>query len=200
MNFNQPLEKVKMKKFLIFCMAVGGALVLGDPVSAHDAHEHGVAHLNLVVDEQEVEIELETPLANVLSFEHAPQTDAQKKEVRDMAALMRKADALFVFPAQARCELAEVSLDSDAVDREMLASGSEGAQEHEHDEDANEARGHGDLDVEVSFLCRDPGKLNSVTVDVFKVFPDMRRMDVQMFTPKGQKAAKLTPESNVIQW
>ena len=110
-----------MKKFLIFCVAAGGVLVLGHPVSAHDAHEHGVAHLDLVVDGREVEIELETPLANVLSFEHAPQTDAQKKEVRDMATLMRKADALFVFPAQARCGLAEVSLESDAIGREMLA-------------------------------------------------------------------------------
>ena len=49
-------------------------------------------------------------------------------------------------------------------------------------------------------MCRHPEKLNSVTVNLFKVFPGLRQMEVQMVTPKGQKAAKLTPESNVIQW
>jgi len=188
-----------MKKFLTFCVA-GGVLVLGHLVWAHDAHEHGAARLNLVVEGREVEIELETPLANVLSFEHAPKTDVQKQEVRDMAMRMRKADALFVFPAQAQCGLVDVSIDSDVIGREALAPGGMELRGQGHDEGSGEEHGHGDLDVEMSFICHHPEKLNSVTVNVFNVFPDLRRMEVQMLTPKGQKAAKLTPDSNVIQW
>lgn len=186
-------------------LVIGGLLTLGAPALAHEAHEHGVAHMNVSVDGRTVEIELETPLANVISFEHAPETEAQKQEVRAMAALLHKADNLFILPAEAQCRLNKVSLESEVLNDGLLSpAGSphaETADKKEHAPDGDEhGEAHGDLDMEVSFVCSNPEKLNSLRVDLFRVFPNLREVEVQMVTPKGQSAAELIPESNMLRW
>ena len=183
--------------------------------SAHEAHVHGIAQMNLVVEGQIVEIELETPLANVLSFEHAPESDAQKKEVRQMASTMRKAEGLFVFSTEAKCRLEKVSLDSNVIDEHLLnvkASG-KSAKAHGHhqkniDGDAHkddhehekEHGGHGDLDVDITFKCQHPEKLSRIEVNLFNAFPDLQAVQVQMVTSKGQNAAELSKASREIRW
>jgi hypothetical protein len=194
-----------MKNLFGYFVVMGLTLAFAASASAHEAHEHGLAHMNLVVEGQKLEIELLTPLANVISFEHAPETDAQKKEVRDMAAVMRKADALFIPSAAAQCQIQDVSLESGVIDDALLSPAGAGhvekAHEHErgngHDQDGH---GHGDLEVEVSFTCRQPAKLNSITVELFRAFPDLHEVEVRMVTPKGQGAAELTAKSNIIRW
>ena len=201
----------------IFIPAVG-LLAFGTSAAAHEAHVHGVAHMNLLVEKQAVEIELVTPLANVLSFEHEPETEGQKQEVRDMAAIMRNAGKLFILPADAQCEVKEVSMSSEVISPELLSAEVEkehqGSQEHnghshdggpEHNEHSHdggheEEHGHSDLDVDIAFICRNPEKLDSINVGMFKAFPNLHEIEVQMVTPKGQSAAELTPDSAVIRW
>jgi hypothetical protein len=168
---------------------------------AHAAHEHGVAHMNLAVEGRQVEIELETPLANVLSFEHAPETDAQKQEIRTMAAVMHKAEELFVFPAAAQCRVETVSLESAAISDDLLApKASAEPTEQARDGEPTDEEAHADLDVEISFLCLQPEQLNSLTVNLFSAFPNLQEVEVQLVTPHGQKAAEATPASNVLRW
>jgi hypothetical protein len=38
----------------------------------HGAHVHGLAILNLALDGQQIRIELHSPAANIVGFEHAP--------------------------------------------------------------------------------------------------------------------------------
>ena len=190
----------------IFIPAVG-LLAFGTSAAAHEAHVHGIAHMNLLVEKQAVEIDLVTPLANVLSFEHEPETDGQKQEVRDMAAIMRNADKLFILPADAQCEVKEVSMSSEVISPELLSAeveiehqGGHEHNEHSHDGGHEEEHGHSDLDVDIAFICRNPEKLDGINVGMFKAFPNLHEIEVQMVTPKGQSAAELTPDSAVIRW
>ena len=190
----------------IFIPAVG-LLAFGTSAAAHEAHVHGVAHMNLLVEKQAVEIELVTPLANVLSFEHEPETEGQKQEVRDMAAIMRNAGKLFILPADAQCEVKEVSMSSEVISPELLSAeveiehqGGHEHNEHSHGGGHEEEHGHSDLDVDIAFICRNPEKLDGINVGMFKAFPNLHEIEVQMVTPKGQSAAELTPDSAVIRW
>ncbi|MDR2801071.1 MAG: DUF2796 domain-containing protein [Desulfovibrio sp.] len=195
-----------MKKSMFFASAVACLITAGAPAFAHEAHEHGKARLNLNVEGQQVEIELETPLAGLVSFEHAPETDAQKKELRDMAAILRKADTLFIFPAEARCRLEQVSLESEVIRDNLLSptgtpvAGAKAGEGEARGDKKEEGEGHADLDAEISFICRHPEKLNRMEVGMFKAFPNLKEIKMQMVTPKGQRAAELTPQSNIAQW
>ena len=190
-----------MKKSLGLSAVVGSLLVFGNSWAAeHEAHVHGAAHMSLAVEGNEVKIELETPLANVLSFEHEPETNAQKEEVRHMAAAMRRADALFVLPAEAQCRLKEVSLESDRISDTLLSTKASGSAEKFPSGSSGSKDSHGDLDVEITFACSNPGKLNSIDVRLFGAFPNLRKVELRMVTPSGQRAAELSPGATVIRW
>ena len=107
-----------MKNALV--LAACAVLFTAVPAFAHGAHEHGVARLNVAVDGSTVDIDLESPLANPLSFEHAPSTPEQRQAVQDMAVNLRRAENIFVFPAAAQCRLKSVTLESEALPADLL--------------------------------------------------------------------------------
>ena len=214
-----------MKKIIPFLLFFAGFLAAGSAALAeHAAHEHGAAHLRISVEkipnqgqapsadpaasvpagEVEVEIALETPLANVLSFEHAPTTTAQRDEVRAMAALLHKADALFLFPEAARCRNTKISLESEAIDETLLLPPETakpmppvaGAKKS----DAGKEAEHADLDAEFTFRCAHPAALSGLDVRLFAKFPNFREIEAELVTEKGQKAAELTPASSRLAW
>ncbi|MBL0952545.1 MAG: DUF2796 domain-containing protein, partial [Pseudomonas sp.] len=55
-----------------------------DHEHSHDslgAHEHGVASLNAALDGNLLELQLESPAMNLVGFEHAAKSDADKAKV-----------------------------------------------------------------------------------------------------------------------
>ena len=60
-------------------LAACAALLAASPAVAHGPHEHGAARLNVAVDGAVVSIDLESPHANALPFEHASTTPAQRE-------------------------------------------------------------------------------------------------------------------------
>jgi hypothetical protein len=220
-GFHQYSMEKEMKKSVLFPVAGITLAMSVISASAHEAHEHGTARVNLTVEGSRVEIELETPLANLISFEHAPATEAQKKEVRDMAAALRDTGRLFIFPAAAQCRLEKISLESEVIGDTLLAPAGEPAvaaakakgakagahadhEDHEdhadHEDHEEGEETHADLDVEMSFVCQNPGALKQIEIGMFKVFPNLHEIEVQMLTPKGQGAASLGKNSSVIKW
>ncbi len=170
--------------------------------SAEEAHVHGAATMNLSVEGPIVEIEISSPLANFISFEHAPETEAQKQEIRDMAARLNAAESLFIFPEKAGCRLREIELSSEVIDDALLASGGAARKERGHDDndDDHGEEGHGDIDLDAAFVCASPAQLNSLEVALFGHFSSLRELEAQMVTPNGQAARELTPEANVLKW
>ncbi|MDR2935269.1 MAG: DUF2796 domain-containing protein [Candidatus Adiutrix sp.] len=166
-----------MKKILLLA-ALGGLAIWPPLAQAHEAHEHGAANINIAVEGTEVDIELESPLANMLPFEHWPSTEEERRQVRDLSARLHQAETLFKLTAAAECRLNKVELDTDYDDR-------------------NE---HGDLDVNFEFLCAKPEKLNSVDVLLFGVWPKLEEIEIQAVTPLGQRAARLTPDKHLFSW
>ena len=47
-------------------------------------HEHGSADLSIALDGSTLSVTLEAPLANFVSFEHAPETPEQKQALQDV--------------------------------------------------------------------------------------------------------------------
>ena len=109
------------------------------------AHEHGAALLGITLDGERLYVDLDTPADNVLGFEHAPSSDAQRET---LAAARRELEsgALFVPAEAAGCTLESGDADIELAegDGEAHAAG----EEHGHDEDeehaAGEEHGHGE--------------------------------------------------------
>ena len=58
------------------------------------AHEHGVGHLSVAIEGNEVEIELVVPGADAVGFEHAARTEIEKKAVLAAADKLKDVNRL----------------------------------------------------------------------------------------------------------
>lgn len=153
------------------------------PALAAPAHEHGVARLDVAAEPGRVTLELDTPLDNLLGFEHAPRTDAERDRAAAVVARLRAGDALFRIDPAAGCTLAAVELVSAPLQLGPASTA---------------AGSHGDLAGRFEFRCKDGARAGFVEVGLFDAFPALRRIELQVATPKGQlKATLRRPASRV---
>ena len=165
----------------------GGALALAlgaSALAAGKAHEHGVARLDVAVAANAVRIELDTPLDNLLGFERAPRSDAERDKVKATLARLRDGAALFRIDPAAGCALAQVELVSAPLQLgpAVAATGD-----------------HGDLEGSYQFNCVAGAKAGFVEVGLFDAFAGLKRVELQVVTPRGQMKATLRrPASRVV--
>ena len=159
--------------------ALVAALLGAQAAPAAKAHEHGVARLDVAVQAQRLIIELDTRLDNLLGFEHAPRSDAERDKAAAAVARLRDAALLFRIDAAAGCSLARVELNSAALGLGPAAG------------TAARAAEHGDLSATFEFRCTAGARAGFVEVGLFDAFPGLKRLDLQVATPKGQLKAIL---------
>lgn len=121
-----------------FHLSLGLSLMAVPALAEQKAHEHGHAALNVAIEDTEIEMELIAPGADIVGFEHAPDTDADRAAVDAAVAVFQK--GLFEFDANAGCALEAVGVYSALLPGgEPVHSG-----EHHHDEDHKDEHAHGD--------------------------------------------------------
>ncbi|MDR1395070.1 MAG: DUF2796 domain-containing protein [Deltaproteobacteria bacterium] len=110
---------------IIFLSALIG-IVFGRPAAAqtHGPHEHGTASLKVILDQNLVELELDSPLINFISFEHPPRTPEQETEVRRMGEILAKFGELFVPTPAAGCQPKGLNVHSDNIKPALLPEAS----------------------------------------------------------------------------
>ncbi len=168
----------------VLALCLGAALAAGAPAWAHKAHQHGVAELDVAVEPARIVIELRTPLDNLLGFERAPRTDAERQRVDAAVASLRDGATLWVIAAAAGCTLDSVDLKAP-----VLGLGGEAA-EHKGE--------HADLQARWDFACRDAARAGFVEHGLFTAFARLSRLEVQSVTPRGQMKATLRKPANRI--
>lgn len=166
------------------------------------AHEHGVAQLNAVFEGKTLELELESPAMNLVGFEHAATSAADKAKVAAAHSSLQQPLALFGLEAT-DCKVTKQALES------PLFAGSEHAHDDDHDEhdhaehkhehkgdahDHADGESHSDIHAHYQFDCQRPDALKQLNLDaLFKQFPGTEKIQVQLIAPSGQQGVELTP-------
>lgn len=151
--------------------------------AAGKAHVHGIAKLDVAVEATKITLQLESPLDNLLGFERAPRTDAERRQADALVARLKAADAMFRIDPAAQCMLAKVDLASSAL----------GLGQPDPSEE-----GHADIDGTFEFDCVDAAKAAFIDVGLFE-FKRMQRLEVQVAGPKGQFKRDLKgPASRIV--
>lgn len=168
----------------------------------HDAHVHGVAAMNLAVEDHEVAVELETPAMNILGFEHHPRDEAEHQAVKDAVASLRRGEEWLMLTPAARCRLETARVESALLEsaghEEHEEHGDHEEHEDEHAQDENHDDTHSEFHVSYVFHCDNPGELNTVQVNWFEGFPGMGKIELQAATQSRQVGGELTPDQTVI--
>jgi hypothetical protein len=151
------------------------------------AHVHGIATLQVAVDEKTMTLDFSSPLDNLIGFEHMPSNAKQKAAVKSMVDSLNKAAQIFIPTADAQCTLQSVKLDSVVLNPKAP-------------KETEEENGHADLDGEFIFTCKQTGKLHDLEVKLFETFPNLHQLKVEVAAQKKQTSATLTAEQRRANW
>lgn len=166
------------------------------------AHEHGVGRLNAALDGQTLELELESPAMNLVGFEHAATTDADKAKVAAARTKLENPLVLFNLPAAAGCKVATQTLesplfgdkpDADDHDDDDHAEADKDGHEHHHD--------HSEIHAHYQFSCAAPGALKTLDLaTIFTTFPATQKIQVQLISPSGQQGVEVTAKAAALKF
>jgi hypothetical protein len=147
-----------------------------------EAHQHGHGTLDIAVEGRTLQVGLEVPGADIVGFEHAATTDADKRKVAAAKKKLADASALLVLPARAGCKLVSADV------------GLEGYREPEGEMRQDEkppAHGgetaHAEFFAEYEFNCANVAAVTQITFNYFRTFPNAEGLDVTLVTARGQK-------------
>jgi Protein of unknown function (DUF2796) len=82
-------------------MWLGLAAPLASLAQGH-AHVHGGARLDIAVEPRRILLFFETPLDNLVGFERAPRTDAERRRADEAVARLKAGDQMFRFDPAAQ--------------------------------------------------------------------------------------------------
>lgn len=164
-------------------------------VRTAQAHLHGAAQLAVVLEGDLVIVELETPLYNILGFEHAPETEAQITTVKSAEASLVQGGKLFSFNGSALCDY-QAKDDDIALFGDHAVHDDDVKKDHAHED--HHDKGHKDVLLQYSFRCQDSSELSMMTVSLFDVFENMSDLDVVYLGPSTQKQVSLNRNQTTV--
>ncbi len=168
---------------------------------AHEpgAHVHGLAILEIIVDGATVQINLDSPLDNLLGFERAPGNEKERQAVKVMVLKFHQTDALFALTPAAQCRLESTRLESPVLAPGLLLPVL-GSGKSAMPPPADLVGAHAGLEATWHFQCAAPQALQGLEVRLFQVFPGIKRINAAVAGPQGQSGAKLSPKSTRLKW
>ena len=107
------MKTMNMKKYtlaLLFLSTASFAYAKDEKIQ-YDAHQHGVAEINIVWDKEDVNIELLSPAFNITGFEFQPANHEQKEVVAQIEKKLNTPNELFSFKG-ASCRAVKTDIDS----------------------------------------------------------------------------------------
>ncbi len=141
-----------IKLSLITALILSSAVHAEEAFRQHEAHVHGHVAFNIAQDGSDLLVEIHAPGADVVGFEHAPETDQQHKQLDSALNVLNDAHNLLSFTSAADCSVSEVHVqhtlgkhhDDDAHDHDH-ADEHHDNDDHDHDH-ADEHHDDGDHD------------------------------------------------------
>ena len=125
------------------------ALAAEDGHTELGAHEHGAGVFNVAIEGKTVSMELESPGADIVGFEHAAKSDKDKAAIEAAKATLKDLAKVVALPAAAGCKLAaaKVELHSEGGDHDDHDHGKKAEKHDDHDHDhGKKAEKHDDHD------------------------------------------------------
>jgi hypothetical protein len=160
------------------------------------AHEHGVGRLDAALDGKTLALELQSPAMNLVGFEHAATSDADKAKVAAARALLEQPLALFNLPKAAGCVVENQELESP-----LFADTPDADDDHDKDAKDEHHHDHSEIHAHYQFTCATPDALKTLDLaNIFNSFPATQKIQVQLIGPSGQQGVDVTAKAAALKF
>ena len=182
------------------------------PAKVAAQHVHGVIELGIVVEGDTVAVSLQAPLSDVVGFEHAPENEEQLELVRQAAAMLSNAGAMFGLADSADCRISHTAVDGPAYVTQHFAEDDAGSAESGHDHhDTHESQGgeadhddhadsadhddqedhdseqHEEINASYEWECGNTAALESLALRFTEGFAGVETIGIQILTSAGAR-------------
>ena len=152
------------------------------------AHGHGQAFVAQEGNTWKISIVL--PAADVLGFEHAPETEEQKKIVKDFRHLVSAGNEVLILNKSCHRTVLEIKVPEESEHDH----GEEHHDSHKHhSEELHAEATHENVEINFEFNCK--STVETVSFPLILELKSLETVNVQWFTDSGQGASKVTKSS-----
>lgn len=187
---------------LLSCAVMAGE---NDHHHAQEAHVHGIAELQLVLEGEQMEVMFHSPAMNLTGFEHQAQSPEQKAKVESVRQHLRDANTLLSLQG-GDCSIATQQVDTSAIlpttreqhDARQHKHHDQHQHEHEgHHEDESHKQ-HSNIESHYRYTCSKPRQLQRLSVELLTIFHGIETLQVQWIVHGRQGAAALNRDNRTI--
>lgn len=174
---------------------------------SQEAHIHGRAMLTLVLENEVLEIQFESPAANLIGFEHKARSPEEKQLAAQLESVLKSPKLLFSFSGT-RCKAIKITVDiSSIIEVDHDHHEPHHHEPHHHDSHSHSAthsdkghsdNGHSEVKASYQFSCKDTNDLKSVSVALFNQFPRIEKINAMWVTGFQQGSELLNPNRNTF--
>ena len=169
-------------------LAAGLLLAVLAMSASGQAHVHGEAMLEIVIEPGKLSLRLETPQYNLLGHERAPRKEAERKAAAAMRQRLLAAAGGFELPAERGCKLASAEVEAPALQWPVAGK-------------AAAMAGHADVVVSYLFDCQNTAGLQSLAVaGLFDAFPGLQRIRAQVAASGSAHQASVKRPARRLAW
>ena len=173
----------------------------------HEAHVHGHAELSIASEGHELIMELHSPAMNIVGFEHQPSNKEQRQAIEKAEQTFKQASTLFSINPEAHCHLEQITVKSALLAENEHHEDHHDEHDHDkhhkvhhdkHDHEKNDT--HSEFTASYRYHCENIKQLSSMALQLFKQFPAIEELEVQIATDKGQQLLELNPQQSLIRF
>tara|TARA_R100001129_G_scaffold58126_2_gene40015 strand:+ start:2147 stop:2689 length:543 start_codon:yes stop_codon:yes gene_type:complete len=158
------------------------------------AHEHGHARLQMAVEENRIDLMLNSPAYNLAGFEHGARTDAEKSRLADISRWLETTPLINTAAADCRVTAAAVELGGEEENHDGDTHHEDGHHDEEHHGEAT----HREYDVSQQLECNRIDADQEFTSALMERFEGMAELTIEWVSPSGQGSARLTPSNRAF--
>lgn len=151
----------------------------------HHAHEHGSGELQLVLDGPELVLNIKTPADDIVGFEYAPKTEAEKKKGSDAYKLLTDVSQVVKLNPEAGCVVSESKVEGRVFPENQQTVG------------ANEDS-HSEVSISYTFKCERPDVLKNTEIVMLDKFKGLKKLKVQSVVNGAQKSGQLNIKNKKV--
>jgi hypothetical protein len=175
-------------------IGVSCAVALAAEKRHSEAHVHGVAEINIAVEGSKADVEFRAPAESVMGFEHEARNESDKNK-RDVAlrTLQTKMNQLVLFDPKLSCKFSEAK--TAIVEENEERSKESPAKTAQELKKAGE---HREVRATSSVACDKPLAGSRVTFGVYKIFPEVHEIKVQVLSDTKQSGATIKKDQGDV--
>jgi hypothetical protein len=160
-----------------------------------DAHEHGSANLDIVIDTDTIQMSFHSPAVNIVGFEYATDDKQQLLLIKQAKDSLSNVNDMFSLVGNVSCQTVKASANW-LTEQEEEHDDHEG---HEEEHDETPSSEHAEFIAEYQLTCKQLNNLTAIEVNLFDFFPAIADLDVQMIYAGGQVKQELNANNTLIE-